>query len=140
MKTPRTLPIRLGCPLSLLLAAAFVAGAELAIGEMQDRPWSPDTGDLFFVALTLPPFAVLALARTRDWLAWLVALGGSAAMWGWSLYAVSLGNGVNIGLGLFQTFVAPFLISGFAIAVAGMRGAVPEWGVDPPGRGRPSDE
>ena len=140
MKTPRPLPFRLGCPLSLLLAAAFVAAAELAIGAMHDRPWSPDFADLFFVAITLPPFAVLALAGTRDWAGWLIALGGTAAMWGWSLYAASLGEGVHIGLGLFQMFVAPFIISGFAIAVAGMRGAIPDWGVDPPGGAQSFEE
>jgi hypothetical protein len=129
MTSPRTLPFRLGCPLSLLLAAAFVAAEGLAIGAMHNRSWSPDGTDLVFFAITLPPFALLALAGTRDWLAWLVALGGTAALWGWSLYGVSQGNGADIGLGLFQMFVAPFLISGLAIAVAGMRGAIP-WDVD----------
>ena len=76
------------------------------------------------------PFGVLAVARTRDWLAWLLALMLTAAVWGWYLHELSVRTGVNFLLGSVQLLVAPFLISGLALAMAGMRGNIPDWAVD----------
>jgi len=106
--------------LDLLLSDAMVAGADdlraVLAGGARVGPLRRGAG---------------AARRTRDWLAWAVAVFLTAAVWGWHLHDLSRQTGVNIGLGTIMMLVAPLLISGFSVATAGMRGKIPDWGQEP---------
>ena len=78
------------------------------------------------VAIIGLPFAVLAFARTRDWLAWLLGVGSTIAVWGYDLSRPY--EGVNFLWGFILLIAAPIAISGVCLSVAGMRGRIPEWG------------
>ncbi|HZF93778.1 MAG TPA: hypothetical protein VEZ20_02790 [Allosphingosinicella sp.] len=127
MTSPRKLPFRIGCPLALLLTAIVIIAVEI----VHPRPWRPGFDHLSTAAIVGAPFALLALARTRDWAAWLVAIALTAGLWAWFLYDLAQNRGVNIGLGFLQLVVAPFFISALALVTAGVRGRIP--GVRPDG-------
>jgi hypothetical protein len=131
MRNPRKLSGKIGCPFALLLTAAIIAAVEAGRSFVLDRPWSLPTWDLLTFLTVGAPFGVLAIARTRDWLAWSLALALTAALWGWFLYDLTLHNGVNFAFGPIQLFLAPLIISGFALVAAGLRGTIPDWGVEP---------
>lgn len=119
------LPVRLGCPLALAVTMAMSIGINWGMGG-EGRPfrlgeWPSYALNFAFVGA---PFAVLALARTPDWLAWLVAIVLTAAMWGYHLYELSQNEGVNFVLGPIL-MVAPLVISGICLSLAGMRDKVP---------------
>lgn len=86
---------------------------------------------LFQIAIIGIPFAALAVARTRDWLAWLLAVAFTAAVWGYYLYDLTRNTGVNFILGPVMMIAAPVVISGLCLAAAGMRDKIPDWGREP---------
>lgn len=124
------LRVRFGCPLSIVLTAATIAAVEVARARLLEREISFDRWSLFTAAVVAAPFAVLAIARTRDWLAWVLAIAATLGSWAWLLRDLTFHHGVNFGLGIMQQFVAPLLISVLALATAGVRGKIPDWGID----------
>jgi hypothetical protein len=128
METPRKLSVRLGCPLALALTAAFVLFAEAGRAWVMGRAMSLEWWPLPQLGALAAPFLVLAAARTRDWMAWSVAIALTAALFCWLFYSLSLREGVNFTFILVQLFVAPLAISGLAVATAGARGRIPDWG------------
>ncbi|HEX8363733.1 MAG TPA: hypothetical protein VF603_00440 [Allosphingosinicella sp.] len=133
MGNPPALPFRFGCALALAVAASFVIAVAAGHSYISALPflhhdWGYYLAELCLIAV---PFGALAVARTRDWLAWAVAVFLTAAVWGWHLHDLSRQTGVNIGLGIIMMLVAPLLISGFSVAIAGMRGKIPDWGQEP---------
>jgi hypothetical protein len=130
MKNPSKLSARIGCPFALVLTSVIIAAVEAARAHILERPWSLGTWDLATFVTVAAPFGILAVARTRDWVAWFLALTSTAALWGWFLYDLTLHNGFNFAFGPVQMFLAPLLISGFCLSIAGVRGNIPDWGVD----------
>lgn len=118
----RELRSRIGCPLAILLTALSIA---LLNAFIFPRPLD-DPFDWMPICLVGAPFAALALARTRDALAWLLAIGLTAAVWSWIFYPT--GEGANIGLGFYIWFV-PLPIVGLCVTLAGVRGRIP-WARD----------
>ena len=116
------LEFRFGCPLALLITAAFVIGIELVgYGRMlRADSW------LFPGAFIAVPFGILALTKVHDWLAWLFAVGLTAGIWTYHFY--SKPQGVDFRWGLVMMF-APLVIAGVSLAVAGMRGRI-TWAVE----------
>ena len=132
MPTPPRLPVQAGCPLALAVAAALVALVALGFSHVTGHPYGDRGWGLYlleFLVIGLP-FGVLAVARTRDWLGWLFAVALTVGVWGWYLYDLDQETGVNFLLGFIQLLAAPLIISGLALATAGMRGKIPDWGVD----------
>ena len=126
------MPLRVGCPLALAVTAALVAMVAYGFSRITghaygDRGWGYYLQQFLVIGL---PFGVLALARTRDWPAWLLALALTGGLWGWYLYDLGRAAGVNFLLGFIQLAAAPLIISGLALAAAGMRGKIPEWGAE----------
>lgn len=127
------LPFRLGCPLALLVAVLLVAAVEWLV--YGGRPYRPDNWEsyAFQAAFLGAPFAVLALARVRDWLAWAAGIALTAAAWGYLAYDLSLHRGANIVLG-FAFLFTPLAIAVGCLVIAGMRGRI-AWALerdDPP--------
>lgn len=132
MGNPAKLPFPFGCPLALAIAASFVVAVAAGHSYISARPflhhgWRYYLAELCIIAV---PFAALVVTRTRDWLAWALAVLLTAAVWGWHLHDLSQNTGANIGLGIIMMLVAPVVISGFSVATAGMRGKIPDWGQD----------
>lgn len=129
-RSPRELPLRFGCPLALLVAAA--AGA-----LVYSRPIRADVWDsVLFSAYVGFPFDALALAKARDWLAWLLAAGLMAGVW------ISLGYVIRSSTVVMRGFafmMAPLAIAGLCLAVAGMRGRIPWAREEEDGRGDPGE-
>jgi len=120
--------MRLGCALALLVTAACVGLFLLGLSAVNDRPVGARDFSFLEFAVIGFPFAMLALAQAREWLAWLVAVALTAAVWGWLLYEISLHRGANFAAGPIL-MIAPILIAGFSLAVAGLRGRIP-WALD----------
>jgi hypothetical protein len=124
------LPARLGCPLALAITLAIGIAIDRGMGgegrSLRLDEWPSHALGFAFIGA---PFAVLALARTPDWLAWLVAVVLTAALWGYHLYELSHHEGVNFVLGPIL-MMAPLAISGICLSLAGMRGKVPHLGED----------
>ena len=121
----RELKFRLGCPLALLLA---VAGALIVEALAYDHPFRVDVWDRIvplglFVGF---PFGILALAKARDWLAWLLAAMLMAAVWLSRNYVIESSTDFMSGI---PFTMAPLAIAGLCLAVAGMRGGIP-WAVE----------
>jgi len=131
MQNPRKLPIQYGCALALALTAGFLFIVAAGLAYDRQQPIPSDAFGLFEFVVVGLPFAVLAVARTRDWLAWLVAIALTSAGWGWLVYEASLDQGANIGGGFFIYIVAPLIISGASLTTAGLRGKIPDWGQEP---------
>ena len=117
---PADLRFRIGCPLALVLTAALIAGLQILV---IDRPFRAGGlwADPLFVGLIGLPFAALAVAKARDLVAWLIAVGLTAAAWTWVLYP--RGVGVNFGLALF-IWLPPLVITPACLSIAGMRGRI----------------
>jgi hypothetical protein len=130
MAAPRALPYRIGCPFALAITALVILAVSSARSWLLERGLEAGLFHPIFSAGVAAPFAILALAGARDRLAWTVALLLEAALWSWMLYDLSLGEGANVGLGFLALFVAPLVISGIALATAGVRGRI-AWGEDP---------
>ena len=112
---------RIGCPLALLLAAAVAVALEtLYFG----RPFRIEVWDSPFFFLFGMPFAVLALARAHDWLAWLLAVGLTAGVWFGLAFGLGPRSSTDFMSGIPFT-MAPLAIAGLCLAVAGMRGRIP---------------
>ena len=118
--------------------AAVCVGA----GLISRRGFQIEDWDFYLFQLVIigVPFGVLAVARTRDWLAWLLAVILTAAVWGYYLYDLSRHEGVNFLLGPIMVLLAPITISGFSLVTAGMRRMIPDWGVDEEAREAPGSE
>lgn len=126
MPNPPKLSFRLGCPLAILLAAAFVLACAIRIASVHDRAIELDDFQLIQFLAIGAPFAALAIVRTRDWLAWLVGIALTGAGWGWFLYRIRLGEGVDF-LIVWLILLAPF-IAALSVITAGVRGQIPDWG------------
>lgn len=106
-RSQRGLPLHLGCPLALLLAAAGGVAEEALV---HGRPFRGDAWDSvvplgLFVGF---PFGVLALAKARDWLAWLLAAGLMAGLWVSRDYVIESSTDFTSGI--------PFTMAPLAIA------------------------
>lgn len=119
------LRFRIGCPLALLLTALLAGAANYLLFR---RPIS--AGDRFDLIILIGfiglPFAALAVARTRDVLAWLFAIALTAGIW--VLAFSPLWEGVEYSVGFFMWFTPP-AIAGACLAIAGMRGRIP-WAIE----------
>jgi peptidoglycan/LPS O-acetylase OafA/YrhL len=122
------LRFRLGCPLALVVTGMFVAALDALVYA---RTFSADDW-LFFGGFTGAPFALLALARARDWLAWLLAVALMAGLWTYFFYA---DRGSTDFMWGFSMMFAPLVIAGLCLAIAGMRGRIP-WALE---KGDPAD-
>jgi hypothetical protein len=124
------LPFRLGCPLALLLAAAGGVSVEALV---HGRPIRGDSWDSIipFGLFVGFPFGVLALAKARDWLAWLLAAVLMAGLWVSRDYMIESSTDFMSGI---PFTMAPLAIAGLCLAVAGMRGRIP-WAREGDGAG-----
>jgi hypothetical protein len=130
-KMPRSsraeLKYRAGCPLALVITALFVAALEALIYE---RAFT--TSDwLYFGLVTGVPFGLLAIVRTRDPLAWLMALGSTASLW--TGFSLADPRSTDFVWGFAMT-LGPFIIGLICVAVAGARGRI-AWALE--GQNRP---
>lgn len=130
--TPRKLPIQWGCALAFALSASFVAIVMLRIWWVTGHRFRTEDLPHFLVEMAIisVPFVALAIARTRDWLAWFLAVALTAGVWGYYLYQLYMQDGVNFLLGFIQTIGAPIVITGVCLTIAGVRGRIPDWGID----------
>jgi hypothetical protein len=127
------LPFRVGCPLALLLGVALVAAVQWLAGQ----PYRPDEWGkhAWDAAWAGAPFAMLALAKARDWLAWTAGIVLNGVLLAYLAYDLSQHHGANMNFGL--NLLLAFLPLAFAVAclsIAGMRGRI-AWaheGDDPP--------
>jgi hypothetical protein len=119
----RELKFRLGCPLALALA---VGGAVIVEALVYGRPFYVDFWDRIVPLglFTGFPFGVLALAKARDWVAWLLAAGLMAVVWLSSDYMIESSTDFMSGI---PFTMAPLAVAGLCLAVAGMRGRI-GWG------------
>jgi hypothetical protein len=121
------LSFRLGCPLALILAGSLVVAFEGALAWTRGRPIELGPWDYFAwnLATMGAPFLVLALARTSDRLAWLLAVLLTVGLYAYVLYDLSFHRGAHPVFGFLVMIVAPIVISGLCLIVAGLRGRVP---------------
>jgi peptidoglycan/LPS O-acetylase OafA/YrhL len=115
------LPFRMGCLFALVIAT----GTIIAVEAVREGPVRTDDWPTLVLELLLvgAPFALLALMKIRDWLAWLVAIMLTAGVWGWLIHSITLNEGVNFLLGGL-ILIAPVVISLASLVVAGMRGKI----------------
>ena len=125
------MPMRVGCVLALGISLLLVAALELGRWLVNESALRNDNWDLYLYLLVIIgiPFVMLAVAGTRDRLAWLVGIGLTAAAWGYQLYDLSRHRGANFGYALFLMFIAPLLIAACSVTTAGVRGRIP-WAKD----------
>lgn len=112
------LRFRIGCPLALIVTAILVAGIEWLVFK---RPLRADAGTIMMILFVGLPFGILALARARDSLAWLMAIGLTGALWAYIFYADQHSTNFMWGLGII---FMPVAITGASLAFAGMRGRI----------------
>lgn len=126
---------RLGCPLAIVVTTALVAATDALVPQ---RLVSSAGEALFVGAFVGLPFGALALARARDWLAWLVAVVLTIGFWAYIFLGPNPGS-TNFMSGLGMTMM-PLAIAGASVAVAGMRGRI-GWALEgdnpPDNAGRP---
>jgi peptidoglycan/LPS O-acetylase OafA/YrhL len=135
---PPDLRMRWGCPLALAVTLVLTAAISAAFDWGNPGPITSDIGweAVVFVAMIGAPFAALAVARTRDWLAWLLGVALTAALWGYDIYELHRQPGANFVLG-FVFMMTPIAFAALCLAVAGMRGRIPDWGLDGEDGARP---
>jgi hypothetical protein len=111
------LKYRAGCPLALLITAIFVAALEALLYKR-----SFTTGDWFYFGTsTGMPFGLLALVRTRDLVAWLIALVSTAILW--ACFSLANPRSTDFVWGA-AVVMGPFVIGLICVAIAGARGRI----------------
>ena len=114
------LRFRIGCPLALLLTALSVVAVHSFVYRrpLDALEWRDF---VFFGGFIGLPFAALAVARARDALAWLLAIGLIAADW---TFAWEASRGPTDFTRNFAFMLTPLAIAGACLAIAGMRGRI----------------
>ena len=135
---PPVLRMRWGCPLALAVTLFLMIAISAAFDWGNPAPITSDIGweTFIFIAMIGAPFAALAVARTRDWPAWLLGVALTASLWGYHIYELHREPGVNFLLG-FVFMASPVAFAALCLAVAGMRGRIPDWGLEGEDRARP---
>ena len=128
---PKPLPRRWGCPLALAISIGLVILYETVWAWVVGHGRRLDEWGFyaFLVVQMGLPFMVLAVAGTRDLLAWTMAFVLTAALWGYGLFDLTRTTGVNFLLG-FVLLLSPLVIAASSLVIAGIRGRIPEWGLE----------